>query len=195
MVSAAAALGCVGNKDTAGADPVDIAGDADEERYAVALQHLLEDDANDAVLVMNVPTALASPAAAATSVIAVTEEHRKARSPAKPVFAVWIGGSDPGAEAFDAAGIPSYATESDAVGGFMHLVQYRQSREQLMATPPSMPQDFAPGTQAGRATHCRRVRRPASRAAGDAGTAGQRRWPASRPPRRRRSAPGSIRSK
>ena len=130
------------------ADPVDIAGDADEERYAVALQHLLEDDANDAVLVMNVPTALASPAAAAKSVIAVTEQHRKASSSAKPVFAVWIGGSDPAAQAFDAARIPSYATVSDAVGGFMHLVQYRRSREQLMATPPSMPENFAPDTQA-----------------------------------------------
>src|SRR5579863_2045582 len=91
------------------ANPADISGDADEERYAVALQHLLDDDANDAVLVMNVPTALGSPTAAAQSVIAVTERHRKAHSPAKPVFAVWIGGSDPAAEAFDAAGIPSYA--------------------------------------------------------------------------------------
>jgi acetyltransferase len=42
------------------ANPVDIAGDADAERYAVALEHLLDDDANDAVLVLNVPTALAS---------------------------------------------------------------------------------------------------------------------------------------
>ncbi len=126
------------------ANPVDIAGDADEQRYAVALEQLLDDPANDAVLVMNVPTALASPAAAAKSVIAVTERHRQTPSPAKPVFAVWIGGGAPAAEAFDAAGIPSYATEADAVGGFMHLVRYRESREQLMATPPGMPQDFAP---------------------------------------------------
>ena len=42
------------------ADPVDIAGDADDARYAVALEQLLEDKENDAVLVMNVPTALAS---------------------------------------------------------------------------------------------------------------------------------------
>jgi acetyltransferase len=130
------------------ANPADIAGDADEERYAIALEYLLNDDANDAVLVMNVPTALASPVEAAKSVIAVTERHRKTRSPAKPVFAVWIGASDPAAEAFDAANIPSYATESDAVGGFMHLVQYRESREQLMATPPSMPEDFTPDTAA-----------------------------------------------
>ncbi|HYA05966.1 MAG TPA: acetate--CoA ligase family protein, partial [Xanthobacteraceae bacterium] len=125
-------------------NPVDIAGDADERRYAVALEQLLDDEANDAVLVMNVPTALASAAAAAKSVITVTERHRRQHTPAKPVFAVWIGGSDPAAAAFDAAGIPSYATESDAVGSFMHLVHYQETRDQLMATPPSLPQDFAP---------------------------------------------------
>jgi acetyltransferase len=126
------------------ANPADISGDADEERYAVALEHLLADDANDAILVMNVPTALASPLAAARAVIAGAGRHRKEQIPAKPVFAVWIGASKAAAAAFDAAGIPSYATESDAVGGFMHLVRYRQSREQLMATPPSMPEDFSP---------------------------------------------------
>ena len=50
------------------ADPVDIVGDADAERYAAALERLLADDANDAVLVMNVPTALASPLDAAKAV-------------------------------------------------------------------------------------------------------------------------------
>ena len=68
------------------ANPADISGDADEERYAVALEHLLDDDANDAVLVMNVPTALASPLAAAKSVIAGTERHRKERQPGEAGF-------------------------------------------------------------------------------------------------------------
>ena len=126
------------------ANPADISGDADEERYAVALEQLLADDANDALLVMNVPTALASPLAAAKSVIAGVERHRREHRPGKPVFAVWIGASESAETAFDAAKIPSYATEADAVGGFMHLVRYRQARAQLMATPPSLPQDFAP---------------------------------------------------
>ena len=65
------------------ANPVDIAGDADEQRYAVALEHLLDDDANDAVLVMNVPTALASPVAAAKSVIAVTAAASPDAQPAE----------------------------------------------------------------------------------------------------------------
>jgi acetyltransferase len=125
-------------------NPVDIAGDADHQRYGIALECLLDDDSNSAVLVMNVPTALASADDTAKSVIAVTEQHRKSRFPAKPVFAVWIGGGDRASDAFGSANIPDYPTESHAVAGFMHLVRYRESREQLMATPPSLPQDFAP---------------------------------------------------
>jgi acetyltransferase len=126
------------------ANPVDIAGDADAQRYASALEHLLADDANDAVLVMNVPTALASAAAAARAVVATTAQHRRTNVPAKPVFAVWVGGGERASEIFDRAGIPDYATETEAVAGFMHLAQYRESRRQLMAVPPSLPQDFAP---------------------------------------------------
>ena len=63
------------------ADPADIAGDADAARYAVALDLLLADEANDAVLVMNVPTALASPLDAAKQVIAVTQKHRGEHTP------------------------------------------------------------------------------------------------------------------
>jgi acetyltransferase len=126
------------------ANPVDIAGDADDARYAVALETLLDDKSNDAVLVMNVPTALASAADAAKSVIAVIERRRKRPIPPKPVFAMWIGESDAASETFEAAGISSYATETAAIYGFMHLVRYQESRDLLMATPPSLPQDFAP---------------------------------------------------
>src|SRR5690606_22528847 len=41
-------------------NPVDIVGDADAARYTAALEALLADPGNDAVLVMNVPTALSS---------------------------------------------------------------------------------------------------------------------------------------
>ena len=126
------------------ANPVDIAGDADAARYAVALEHLLADEENDAVLVLNVPTALASAADAAHAVVAAAEAHRCRMAPPKPVLAVWVGGGERASQVFDRAGIPDYATETEAVAGFMHLVQYRQSRRQLMAVPPSLPQDFVP---------------------------------------------------
>jgi acetyltransferase len=132
------------------ANPVDIAGDADDTRYATALTHLIDDPANDAVLVMNVPTALASAAAAANAVVTVVRQHHRGHAFGKPIFAVWVGGSGPASEIFNAANLPNYATETDAVRGFMHLVRYRESRELLMATPPNLPEEFSPDTAAAR---------------------------------------------
>ena len=57
---------------------------------------------------------------------------------------MWVGSSDAVTPIFEADRIPNYATESDAVRGFMHLVRYREALEALMATPPSLPQDFKP---------------------------------------------------
>jgi acetyltransferase len=132
------------------ANPVDIAGDADAPRYLAAFEALLEDRDNDAILVMNVPTALASADAAARSIAACAQTHRNSFIRPKPVFAVWVGSSDATTPIFEAAGIPSYATESDAVRGFMHLVHYREAQEALMATPPSLAQDFKPDVAATR---------------------------------------------
>ena len=52
--------------------------------------------------------------------------------------------------AFTAAGVPHYATEADAVSGFMHLVRYAEARDALMETPPSLPEHFAPDIAAAR---------------------------------------------
>jgi acetyltransferase len=133
------------------ANPVDIAGDADAARYVAAFEELLEDPENDAILVMNVPTALASAEAAATSIAASAQAYGNRWLRPKPIFAVWLGTSDTTTPIFEAARIPSYATESDAVRGFMHLVRYREALEALMATPPSLAQDFTPDVAAARA--------------------------------------------
>ena len=100
----------------------------------------------------------------------------------KPVFAVWLGE--------DAAVMPTpssgaafrtFATEADAVAGFMHLVRYREAQEALMATPPSLPVDFQPDVAA-RAR--RRRRRALARRAG-AGSIRSKSTRCSRPMRSR----------
>jgi acetyltransferase len=133
------------------ANPVDIAGDADAARYTIAFEELLADPENDAVLVMNVPTALASAEDAAKSVAAVAQASRSKTIRPKPVFTVWVGNSGPASRILEAAGIPDFATESDAVRGFMYLVRYREGLDTLMAMPPSLPQDFNPDVSAARA--------------------------------------------
>ena len=125
-------------------NPVDIAGDADAARYAAALEALLADQENDAVLVMNVPTALASPETAADAVADLVCKERARWYPPKPVLAAWIGADAASLRAFQAARIPHYPTEAAAVRGFMHVVRYHEAVTASMETPPSLPRDFSP---------------------------------------------------
>lgn len=131
-------------------NPVDIAGDADAARYGVAMEALLADPGNDAVLVMNVPTALASATEAAASVVSAVRQHRNRIVPPKPVFGVWLGDRGVVETTLDDAEIPHFQSEADAVRGFMHLVRYREGQDALMAAPPSMPDDFTCDTDAAR---------------------------------------------
>ena len=61
-----------------GSNPVDIVGDADPARYAAALELLLADPGNDAVLVMNVQTAIAPADEIAVTVTELVAKYRAA---------------------------------------------------------------------------------------------------------------------
>ena len=130
-------------------NPVDIVVDADGDRYATAIEALLRDPGVDALVAINVPTALASSAEAARS-LAATRARLEAQRIDKPVFAVWLGQDHDALAALHAAGVPTYASEADAVDGFMHLVRYRDAQASLMETPPSLPQGFTVDADAAR---------------------------------------------
>ena len=132
-----------------GSNPVDIIGDADPTRYAAALEVLLADPGNDAILVMNVQTAIARADEIATAVTGVVQRYRAPqRMSPKPVLAAWIGADQEISGILSGAGIPNYPTEDDAVRGFMHLVRHRELVEALAQVPPAMPSAFAPDTEA-----------------------------------------------
>lgn len=131
-------------------NPVDIVVDADGERYAAAIEALLADNENDALLVVNVPTAFTSSADAAqalTRTLGLRPRHQRD----KPVFAVWLGNDERATATLNAARVPTYPTEAEAVRGFQHLVRYRDAQSALMETPPSLPQDFVVDAGAARA--------------------------------------------
>src|SRR5262249_40771676 len=126
-------------------------GDADASRYAAALEVLLADPGNDAVLVLNVQTAIASAVDIATTVTERVKKYRdQHRSWAKPVLAAWVGADQKIIETLSSAGIPNYPTEDDAVRGFMHLVRHREVVEELSQVPPTMPDTFVPDVEAAR---------------------------------------------
>ena len=134
-----------------GANPVDIVGDADASRYAAAFEVLLADPDNDAILVLNVQTAIASAADIATTLTERVAKYReKQRRWAKPVLAAWIGADQEIMTALSSAGIPNYPTEDDAVRGFMYLVRHREVVEELSQVPPAMPDTFLPDAKVAR---------------------------------------------
>jgi acetyltransferase len=132
-------------------NPVDIIGDADPARYAAALEVLLADPCNDAVLVMNVQTAIARTDDIAATVTGVVQKYREQHpDSAKPVLAVWVGAEQKIIDLLSRAGIPNYPTEDDAVRGFMHLVRHREVVQALAQVPPAMPGALAPDMEAAR---------------------------------------------
>ncbi len=134
-----------------GSNPVDIDGDANAARYAAALEVLLADTDNDAVLVINVQTAIAPADEIVAMVIEIVGKYRQqCLGPAKPVLAVWVGADQKIIDMLSGAGIPNYATEDDAVRGFIHLVQHREVVATLAQVPPAMPREFTPDTAAAR---------------------------------------------
>ncbi|HWB49499.1 MAG TPA: bifunctional acetate--CoA ligase family protein/GNAT family N-acetyltransferase [Stellaceae bacterium] len=126
-------------------NPIDIIGDAPGARYAAALDKVLADGNVDALLVLNCPTALASPDEAAQAVIDTVRAHPTAGLSGRNLFTAWLGEQTaaPARRLFEAAGIPTYETPEAAVAGFLHRVRYQRNQALLMETPPSGP-DRAP---------------------------------------------------
>ena len=129
-------------------NPVDIVGDAPAQRYREALEAVMEDKGVDAIVVLNSPTAVASPTEAARAVV---DTLAKRRQPA--VFTSWIG-DGAALEArriFAEQRVPTYATPEDAVRAFIQMVAYRRNQATLMETPPSLREELAPDTASARA--------------------------------------------
>lgn len=118
------------------ANPVDILGDADADRYAAAVRAILRDNGSDVVLVMNCPTARSD---AKETALAICREVAAAAQDRirKPVLACWLGdaNSDMVRPVFAAAGIPVFSTPDDAVRAFGYLAQARRLRTSLTEAP------------------------------------------------------------
>ncbi|QDV70705.1 Succinyl-CoA ligase [ADP-forming] subunit alpha [Rosistilla carotiformis] len=119
-------------------NPVDVIGDASDQRYAATLQTVLRDPNVDAALVLLAPQATTDPSGVADAVIAA------AKSTTKPVLASWMGCTRvaEGIRRLTQGGIPVYATPEKCVRVFMQLVRYGRNREMLCETPLEVPLTF-----------------------------------------------------
>ena len=120
------------------ANPVDLVGDAGAERYAGAVEFVLQDPNVDALLVAYCPTMIVSSLEAAKGLLAALRQADATSK--KNVFACWIGTANvsEGRAHLVAAQVPDYETPERAVRAFMHLVRHRQSQDLLIETPSSV---------------------------------------------------------
>jgi len=125
------------------ANPIDIIGDAQGDRYSAALEALFDSRSIDAVLVLNCPTGVASQAEAAEAVIETVKDWRDPF-----VLTSWVGGQTArqARRLFSDKGIPTYDTPEQATHAFMYMIKYQRSQNMLMETPPSVPEDFSMNT-------------------------------------------------
>lgn len=129
------------------ANPIDIIGDAPPERYRVATEAVAADAGTDVVLVMNCPTGLGSPLAAASAVAALAQDGKIG---GKPILTCWLGEhtAREGRRVLQDAGIASFETPSDAATAVSYLSEWSRAQRALMRTPSSRREDARSGREA-----------------------------------------------
>lgn len=109
-------------------NPIDVLGDAQADRFHLALEQALADEFVDSAIVLVCPTAVTEPVSIAKSIVEVSKKY-----PDKPVFTSFMGGSvlEPGVNIVKQAGIPNYTFPEPAVASLRGMFQYSLYKETL----------------------------------------------------------------
>lgn len=113
------------------ANPIDILGDAEPERYAKALEIAIQDPASDGLLVILAPQGMTDPAAVADRLRPFAKGH------GKPLLASWMGAQKvgPGERILNDAGIPTFNYPDTAARAFDYMWRYSVNIRSLYETP------------------------------------------------------------
>lgn len=113
-------------------NPVDILGDADEERFAQAIDLVARDPGTDGLLVVLTPQAMTDSYATAQRVKAFA-----ALGGEKPILASWMGGTavEAGEALLNAAGIPTFRYPDRAAQAFHDMWRHSANLQELYETP------------------------------------------------------------
>jgi len=113
------------------ANPVDLLGDAGEERYRAAMEACELDPQVDVLLVMLTPQAMTNASAVATVTVETQAKH------GKPILTCWMGGDSirEGQSILEKGGLPTFNTPEKAVEAISYLVNYHDHQRLLLQTP------------------------------------------------------------
>lgn len=121
------------------ANPVDIIGDAQVERYVNTLDILQSSNDCDAILLLHAPTAIVPSMTIAEAVAGKLDAARH------PVLSCWLGGrsAEAARAVFEDKDQATFDTPEDAISAFAHLVEFRHNQSMLIETPQSLPETSA----------------------------------------------------
>src|SRR5689334_18481876 len=113
------------------ANPIDILGDADPERYAKTLKIAIDDPASDGLVVTLAPQGMTNPAEVAKLLAPYAHEQNK------PLLASWMGGEAvaEGESILSASGIPTFSYPDTAARAFDYMWSYSEHLRGLYETP------------------------------------------------------------
>lgn len=122
------------------ANPVDILGDADRERYETAVTTCLDDPGVNGVITIYTPQGATQPDELAKRFTEIADRSRK------PFITVWMGGGQvEGARNTTLQhNIPTYETPEEAVKTYLYMYRYGRNLELLYETPGQLSVDQAP---------------------------------------------------
>ena len=128
------------------ANPVDIIGDAQADRYHHAVKACLEDGNVDGVLAILTPQAMTKPLESALALIELSDTH------SKPLLTCWMGEAQVAAarDAFAKAHKPHFRTPEPAVEVFSHLSAYYRNQKLLMQMPGPFSHHVEPDVESAR---------------------------------------------
>ncbi len=122
------------------ANPIDVLGDADHNRYVKAMKVCLTDPNVDGVLVIYTPQAICRPDQLADSVVEIAKEAWK------PILVALVGGKyvQKGRAILIQHKIPEYETPEDAVKTYLLMYKYYRNLALLYETPTELPLTESP---------------------------------------------------
>ncbi len=109
-------------------NPVDVLGDANDERYRFTLEKVLADENTDTVIVLLSPTAVIDPETTAKTIVEMRNYF-----PDKAIFAVYMGGDSlaKGIKVLSKGGVPAFTFPESAVRSIKGMVSYAQTKKIL----------------------------------------------------------------
>jgi acetyltransferase len=124
------------------ANPVDILGDADNERYKIVIETCLQDENVDGLLIIYTPQGAANPNTIAKSIM----EIGKSGASQKTILTSFMGYemTEEANRILTENSIPTYSTPEQAIATYMYMYQYHRNLELLYETPEELPVDSVP---------------------------------------------------